>query len=43
MDASRLETHAHILSSLVGIGAEIQATDLAEVDEESVKEKVTRV
>mmetsp|Transcript_109945 Transcript_109945/g.154178 ORF Transcript_109945/g.154178 Transcript_109945/m.154178 type:complete len:138 (+) Transcript_109945:23-436(+) len=28
---------------LVGIGAEIQATELSEIDEEAVKEKVTRV
>ena len=31
---------ANFKKKLVGIGSEIQATDLAEVDEESVKEKV---
>merc|ERR1711916_406766 len=34
---------ANFKKKLVGIGSEIQATDLAEIDEESVREKVTRV
>ncbi len=34
---------ANFKKKLVGIGSEIQATDLAEIDEESVKEKVLRV
>lgn len=34
---------ANFKKKLVGIGAEIQATDLAEIDAEAVQEKVTRV
>ena len=34
---------ANFKKKLVGIGNEIQATELSEIDEESVKEKVTRV
>lgn len=34
---------ANFKKRLIGIGHEIQATCLAEVDEEAVREKVTRV
>mmetsp|Transcript_144318 Transcript_144318/g.204073 ORF Transcript_144318/g.204073 Transcript_144318/m.204073 type:complete len:138 (+) Transcript_144318:23-436(+) len=34
---------ANFKKKLVGIGTEIQANDLAEIDEDAVKEKVTRV
>ena len=49
-DTARVKAKMLVASSkdafkkvLVGIGCEVQATDLAEVDEQAVKDKVTRV